>query len=254
MSVTIGVDIGGTKIAGGIVGTDGAILARSRKETERDAREVVATIVHVVRDLVAVAERDGLGEVEAVGLGAPGLVDETRKVVRFAPNIDWAEEPLADAVASAAGLPTISLTARDPPQLVDLVVHQERSGRDAHREVAHALGATFAVEPVQHVDHRPQVAGKFEHAIDENAWICHRNVTTSAAFASNNECAIGKARHHGAANDMAKHARMIGDDFGYFTADWMVAADGGHGCPGSAFVVLVSSHRRDIEADCANAG
>ena len=107
MSVTIGVDIGGTKIAGGIVGTDGAILARSRKETERDAREVVATIVHVVRDLVSVAERDGLGDVEAVGLGAPGLVDETRKVVRFAPNIDWAEEPLADAVASAAGLPTI---------------------------------------------------------------------------------------------------------------------------------------------------
>ena len=68
MSVTIGVDIGGTKIAGGIVGADGTILARSRKETERDPREVTATIVHVVRDLVSVAARDGLGA-DHVGRG-----------------------------------------------------------------------------------------------------------------------------------------------------------------------------------------
>lgn len=107
MSLTIGVDIGGTKIAGGIVDVRGAILARSRQETERDPREVVATIVAVVRDLVSVAARDGLGDVEAVGLGAPGFVDETRQVVRFAPNIDWAEEPLAVAVSAACGLPTI---------------------------------------------------------------------------------------------------------------------------------------------------
>ena len=137
MSVTIGVDIGGTKIAGGIVGADGAILARSRKETERDPRQVVATIVDVVQDLVEVAGREGLGDVEAVGLGAPGFVDETRRVVRFAPNIDWAEEPLADAVSGATGLPAI---VENDANAAAWGEFRFGAGRDAHDLVAVTVG------------------------------------------------------------------------------------------------------------------
>jgi glucokinase len=43
----------------------------------------------------------------AVGLGAAGLVDETRQIVRFAPNLDWVEEPLGPAVAAGCGLPVV---------------------------------------------------------------------------------------------------------------------------------------------------
>lgn len=107
MSLTIGVDIGGTKIAGGVVDAEGRILARARLETQPDPQVVVRTIVDVVTGLVAEASSQGLGEVEAVGLGAPGFVDETRSLVRFAPNIAWSEEPLAQAVSSACGLPAV---------------------------------------------------------------------------------------------------------------------------------------------------
>jgi glucokinase len=48
-----------------------------------------------------------MGEVAGVGLGAAGLVDETRRVVRFAPNLSWHEEPLADTVEKGCGLPVV---------------------------------------------------------------------------------------------------------------------------------------------------
>ena len=108
MSVTIGVDIGGTKIAGGIVDADGDILLRSRQATPvRTPGGVVAAIVEVVQELTASASAAGLGPVEGVGLGAAGLVDETRSIVRFAPNVDWREEPLGPQVAAGCGLPVV---------------------------------------------------------------------------------------------------------------------------------------------------
>jgi glucokinase len=108
MGVTIGVDIGGTKIAGGLVDPDGTILARSRHVTPALSSEgIVTTITAVVADLVAEARASGLGEVEGVGLGAAGLVDETRRIVRFAPNLAWEEEPLGPAVEAGCGVPTV---------------------------------------------------------------------------------------------------------------------------------------------------
>jgi glucokinase len=108
MSVTIGIDIGGTKIAGGLVDQDGNILARARRDTPaRSKQGIVDTIVAVVVDLAETATVSGLGTPEAVGLGAAGLVDETRQIVRFAPNLDWVEEPLGPAVAAGCGLPVV---------------------------------------------------------------------------------------------------------------------------------------------------
>jgi glucokinase len=108
MTVTIGVDIGGTKIAGGLVDLEGAVLARARRDTPaRSSDGIVAAIIEVVRDLIVVARDAGLAAPAAVGLGAAGLVDETRSIVRFAPNVSWLEEPLGPQVAAGCGLPTV---------------------------------------------------------------------------------------------------------------------------------------------------
>lgn len=108
MTVTIGVDIGGTKIAGGLVDADGTILARARRDTPaRSKGGIVDSIVAVIAELVTTASSHGAGEVEAVGLGAAGLVDETRSIVRFAPNVDWRDEPLGVQVAAGCGLPVV---------------------------------------------------------------------------------------------------------------------------------------------------
>ena len=66
MSLTIGVDVGGTKVAGGVVDETGAILAQHRVHTPaRDAEATTAAITSVIETLRV--DR----EVEAVADGTP---------------------------------------------------------------------------------------------------------------------------------------------------------------------------------------
>jgi glucokinase len=101
--LAIGVDIGGTKVAAGLVDEDGTILARARRLTpSTDPEAVESTIVDVVGEL-----RAG-HEVVGVGIGAAGFVDADRARVMFAPHLAWRNEPLRDDVAAALGdLPVI---------------------------------------------------------------------------------------------------------------------------------------------------
>ncbi|MEV4759146.1 ROK family glucokinase [Micromonospora sp. NPDC049559] len=102
MTLTIGVDVGGTKVAAGVVDVSGNVLAETRRDTPAD--DVAKTrdvIVEVVQQLAAGRE------IEAVGIGAAGWIDASRSKVLFAPNLAWRDEPLRDHVRSAVGLPAI---------------------------------------------------------------------------------------------------------------------------------------------------
>ncbi len=102
MALTIGVDIGGTKIAAGVVDEEGRIVEHLLRPTPaRDVEQVAETIAEAVRELAKGRE------IGAVGLGAAGFVDETRAVVRFAPNLAWREEPLQKKVSDLVGLPVV---------------------------------------------------------------------------------------------------------------------------------------------------
>ena len=102
MNLAIGIDIGGTKVAGGLVDPTGRILARARRLTpSRDALAVERTIVEVVEEL-----RVG-HQVVGIGIGAAGFVDADRSRVLFAPHLAWRNEPLRDSIAGAVGLPVI---------------------------------------------------------------------------------------------------------------------------------------------------
>ncbi|WP_049573487.1 ROK family glucokinase [Nonomuraea sp. SBT364] len=99
---TIGVDIGGTKVAAGVVDDDGQIVQHALRPTAADRPDLVAeTVADVVRELA------GDREIEAVGVGAAGFVDETRSIVRFAPNLAWREEPLQKKISGLVGLPVV---------------------------------------------------------------------------------------------------------------------------------------------------
>lgn len=102
MSVAIGVDIGGTKIAAAVVDESGAILARDRRPSEADQpHRMVATIADMVADLAR--EHPAAG----VGLAAAGFIDHAGGVVRFAPNIAWRDMPLGPQVTERVGLPVL---------------------------------------------------------------------------------------------------------------------------------------------------
>ncbi|MEV6672405.1 ROK family glucokinase [Streptomyces sp. NPDC051162] len=101
MGLTIGVDIGGTKIAAGVVDEEGNILATCKVPTPSTPEGVIDAIADAVRTVSADHK------VEAVGIGAAGYVDEKRATVLFAPNINWRHEALKDKVEQRVGLPVV---------------------------------------------------------------------------------------------------------------------------------------------------
>jgi len=101
-SLTIGVDIGGTKVLGGVVDPDGQVVAQTRRETPAaDVTETRDRIIEVITELA------GAHRVDAVGIGAAGWIDSSRSTVLFAPNLAWRHEPLRDHVAAAIDLPIV---------------------------------------------------------------------------------------------------------------------------------------------------
>lgn len=86
---TIGIDIGGTKIAGGLVAADGEILRRGRRETPaQDVNAIVDAVADLIGELAA-------GEqVTAVCVACAGYIDRAGATVLFAPNLAWRDEPL----------------------------------------------------------------------------------------------------------------------------------------------------------------
>lgn len=102
MSLTIGVDVGGTKVAAGVVDEHGTVLRSVRRPTPS------ASPLHVEETIAAaVADLRTEYDVEAVGIGAAGFIDEDRATVLFAPNLVWRDEPLRDEVAKRVGLPVV---------------------------------------------------------------------------------------------------------------------------------------------------
>ncbi len=102
--LTIGIDIGGTKVAGGVVDAAGRVLHQTRRETpgrSKSPSEVEATIADVVEELT------GRYEVAAVGIGAAGFVDASGSSVLFAPHLSWRHEPLREALSSRLRLPVV---------------------------------------------------------------------------------------------------------------------------------------------------
>ena len=91
--LAIGIDIGGTKVAGGLVDESGTVVGRARRDTPHRSKSPVVvedTIVEVVAELLEAAP----SPVCAVGIGAAGFVADDRATVVFAPHLSWRDEPL----------------------------------------------------------------------------------------------------------------------------------------------------------------
>jgi glucokinase len=102
MSLTIGVDIGGTKVAAGVVDERGTIVEKLLRATPAAHPDDTADIIaDVVLELLS------RHVVSAVGIGAAGFVDETRSTVMFAANLAWRDEPVKKRVESRIGRPVV---------------------------------------------------------------------------------------------------------------------------------------------------
>lgn len=102
MSLSIGVDIGGTKVAAGVVDDSGRILATELRETPADDPDRTLT---VITDIIGALRESH--DAEAIGLGAAAFIDAQRSTVVFAPNLAWRDLALKDMVEKRSGLPVV---------------------------------------------------------------------------------------------------------------------------------------------------
>lgn len=100
--LTVGVDVGGTKIAAGVVDEAGKLIASTRRETP-------ATDTHLVLEAIGDAVRDlrSSHEIVGVGIGAAGFVDAGRAKVMFAPNLAWRDEDLRVELTGRLDIPVV---------------------------------------------------------------------------------------------------------------------------------------------------
>lgn len=102
----IGVDLGGTNIAIGIVSGNGHILAQGSTPTlkERPIEEIVADMAKLINKL---CDDYGitLDEITGVGIGSPGTIDYNKGEVVYSNNLRMQHYPMAEALSKLINKP-----------------------------------------------------------------------------------------------------------------------------------------------------
>src|SRR5215470_10987055 len=102
--LTIGFDLGGTKMHAAAVDGLGQVIRSEREKTlaAQGADVVIQRMIETVTRLRDQLER---GPVRALCVGVAGAVDEERGVVSQAPNLGWRDVALATRLSRALDLP-----------------------------------------------------------------------------------------------------------------------------------------------------
>ena len=97
-----GIDVGGTKIAGGVVDARGTVVEELKVESPAGDVEAIERAVAGL-----VLELGSRHDVTCVGVGAAGYVDNTRSHVYFAPNLAWRDIHLKAELERHVDLPVV---------------------------------------------------------------------------------------------------------------------------------------------------
>lgn len=107
VTTALAVDIGGTKMAAGLVGADGTLhgAARTPTPTDTDPEAVFAALAGVVAEALGAATGSG-GRPTVCGVGCGGPMTASGATVSPLNIAGWREFPLADRMADLTALPT----------------------------------------------------------------------------------------------------------------------------------------------------
>jgi glucokinase len=158
--LAIGIDIGGTKVAAGVVDPEGRIVSEARRSTPgSDPRAVEQVIVELVEEL-------GRGaRIRSVGIGAAGWMDLDGGTVLFSPHLAWRNEPLRDNLERLLRRPVMLVNDADAAAWAEW---RFGAGQGQDRLVCITLGTGIGGAMV--MDGRVErgrfgVAGEFGHQI-----------------------------------------------------------------------------------------
>jgi glucokinase len=98
----VGIDIGGTKIAGALVDESGQFVREARVPTPATyGDDIVDAVVALVQELIEGVDAIG------VGVAAAGFINADRSTIVYAPNIGWRNEPLKAKLDAKLSIPVI---------------------------------------------------------------------------------------------------------------------------------------------------
>ena len=102
----IGIDLGGTGIKAGVVNDKGEILSKASCPTLPE-RGYAAVIRDMASLAIQVARDSGheIGDMEAIGVGLPGIMDPRTGRIPFCTNLGWHDVPLVEEMAKYVDVP-----------------------------------------------------------------------------------------------------------------------------------------------------
>ena len=127
----IGIDLGGTNIAGGLVNKAGEILKKLSVPTasERGSDAVIEDIYSVIEALI---KENNTGEpVKGIGIGVPGIADPHTGEVIVCVNLNWYNVPLKEKLSKKTDLPIYIDNDATVAGVAEFQIAQEGKYKDA---------------------------------------------------------------------------------------------------------------------------
>ena len=106
-SYIICLDVGGTKVLGAIFNEKDEIIYRLKKRSKGGgdtSADVEKVIISVVEEMISESGIDR-AKLKAIASCAPGVIDQERGVVLFAPNLPWRNYDMASSMRKKFGVP-----------------------------------------------------------------------------------------------------------------------------------------------------
>lgn len=105
MGYSLGIDIGGTNIAAGVVDENFNIIAKSKVKTNADrGYEAVLKDIVISGELAVKEAGLKMSDMDRVGMGCPGTCNPESGLVEYSNNLRWENVPLQKYVGAALGL------------------------------------------------------------------------------------------------------------------------------------------------------
>jgi len=128
----LGIDIGGTKIAGARVSPEGQVLSLLTRKTLPDSpEEIIAAVADLVNEL------DAGDTIHTVGVAAAAFLNRDRDLIYLAPNISWRDFPISRVLHEALGRPVV---VENDANAAGWAEYRFGAGRDARSMMMLTLG------------------------------------------------------------------------------------------------------------------
>ena len=102
----VGVDVGGTKIAAGLVTNSGRIVTWAKTSTIMNAKpaQIAHQIKGVINEVIYEAKINR-SQIKGIGMGVPGVVSPDQKSILITPNINLSKFPLVERLKRSFPVP-----------------------------------------------------------------------------------------------------------------------------------------------------